>query len=165
MGYKVKIYPESAENTPKTFPKGSLEENLWRNFDTAKHILEARFLKDYDIIIFDRGAFDRIFWLYLDTVYNTEIALKSAPIAKIFEEYPPDFLVTFYVSENEAIKRRGGEGRLVTTQFISNYNRLLENFIASLKVNKVIVRTDNKKIEEVVQITQNSILEKLESHS
>lgn len=165
MGYKVKVYPESAENAPKNFPKGSLEENLWRNFDTAKHVLEAQFLSDYDIVIFDRGALDRIFFIYLDTVYTPEIALKNAPFEGIFREYPPDILISFYVSEDEAIRRRGGEGRLVTKEFVSNYNRLLTTFINSLEVNKKVISTDNKTVEEVVETVQNSILENIEGHS
>lgn len=166
LGYKVKVYPESAENTPNFFPKGSLEISLWRNFDIAKHLLEAQFLSDYDIVLFDRGAFDGIFWIYLHSIYNANIATKTASFEKFFKRYPPKLLIAFYVSADESIKRRGGEGNLVTKQFVSTYNHLLDTFIGSLKeVNKELIFTDNKTIEEVCQITQNSILEHLKSHS
>ena len=30
LGYKVKLYPESAESTPHFFPKKSIEANIWQ---------------------------------------------------------------------------------------------------------------------------------------
>ena len=165
MGYKVKIYPESAENSPKFFPKECIEAKLWINFDTTKHVLEAPFLDEYDIILFDRGALDRLFFVYLDSVYNPEIALKLGLFENILKDYLPNLLIAFYGSEEESIKRRGGEGRLVTKEFVSNYNRLLTTFINSLEINKVLVSTDNKSIEEVVETVQNLILENIERHS
>jgi len=164
-GYKVKKYPESAEKTPKIFPKNSLEAKLWMNFDTAKHVLEAPFLTDYDIVIFDRGALDRTFWLHVDSVFTPEIAHKTASSTKILNEYLPDLLISLYVSESESIRRRGGEGRIVTRDFVASYNRLLKTFINSLRIDKVVVSTDNKPIEEVVETVKNAILEHLKSHS
>lgn len=160
-GYRVKLYPESAENTPKIFPKGCLEAKLWMNFDTAKHILESQYLYDYDIVLFDRGALDRIFWIYLDSVYNFNLAVKNVPFHNILKDYMPDLLIVFKVSTEEAIKRRGGEGSLVTREFVTNYNHLLEIFINSLEINKCIISTDNSSIQKVVDITLKIILENL----
>lgn len=165
LGYKVKLYPESAEITPKEFPKGCFEAKLWMNFDTAKNILEAQYMSDYEIVLFDRGAFDRMFWIYLDSVYNPEIAAKNSVLNNIFNEYPSDLLVAFYVSIDEAIRRRGGEGRLVTKDFIYNYNTLFQTFISTLETNKFVLNTTDKTIEEVVELVENSILENLKSHS
>ena len=161
LGYKVKVYPESAENSPKFFPKKCFEAKLWINFDTTKHILEAPFQTEYDIILFDRGAFDKLFFIYLDSIYNPEIAIKMAPFENILKEYFPDLLIAFHIPTEESIRRRGGEGRLVTKEFVTTYNRLFKTFIDSLRINKVIVSTDNKSIEEVTKITQNSILENM----
>lgn len=161
MGYKVKKYPESAENCPNTFPKDCLEAKLWINFDTAKHVLEAPFLYDYDIILFDRGALDIKFWLYLDSINRSKVVSKMSPFEEVLKNYPPNLLIALYVSVDESIRRRGGEGRIVTKEFVSTYNRLFKTFINSVGVNKVIVSTDNKPIEEVVQTVKNSILENL----
>lgn len=163
-GYRVKIYPESAEKTPKIFPKECLEAKLWIDSNVVQNILEAQYLLDYDIIIFDRGSIDRIFWIYLDSVYNPVASQKCVPFEMILKNYPPNLLIAFYVSEEESIRRRGGEGRLVTRDFVHNYNHLLVTFINSLGINKVIVSTDNKPIEEVVSVVMNSILEH-KSHS
>ena len=165
MGYNVKFYPESAENAPKNFPKWCTEEKLWINFDTLKNVLEAQYLSDYDIIIFDRGTIDRTFWIYLDCVYCQDIPYQTSYLKELADNYSPDLLIAFYVSEDESIKRRGGEGRLVTKEFVSTYNRLFKTFINPLKINKVIVNTDNKSIEEVLKLVEKSILEHLKSHS
>lgn len=165
MGYKVKLYPESAENTPTIFPKGSFESKLWMNFDTTKHVLEAPFQTEYDIILFDRGAFDSLFFVHLDSIYNSEIALRLAPFENILKDYFPDLLIAFFVSVDESIRRRGGEGRLVTKEFVSNYNRLLTTFINSLETNKGIIHTDDKSIEEVVETVKSLILENIKRHS
>lgn len=161
-GYKVKVYPESAENSPKFFPKECIEAKFWINFDTSKHVLEAHFQSEYDIIIFDRGAVDRIFFTYLDSIYNPDIVSKFYFFETILKDYPPDLLIAFYVSPDESIKRRGGEGRLVTKNFVSNYNNLFNSYIASLTINKVFIDTTNKSIEEVLKFTVHSILENKE---
>ena len=160
-GYKVKLYPESAENTPEIFPKGCVESNLWRNFDTFKHVLEAPYLLEYDIVIFDRGAIDRIFWIYMDSIYDFDTATKNAPFMNIMKDYPPDLLISFNVSAETSIKRRGGEGRLVTKEFVTNYNNLLNIFINSIEINKVIISTDNQSIEQVLDRVLENILEHL----
>lgn len=165
MGYKVKLYPESAENTPGCFPKGCLEAKLWMNHDTSKNILEAPFLTEYDIVLFDRGALDRMFWIYLDSVYDIKLASQMSIFENVFKKHPPDFLIAFFVSTEESIRRRGGEGRLVTKEFVSNYNRLLSTYVHSLEINHKIISTDNKSVEEVVETVQNSILENMEGHS
>lgn len=165
LGYNIKLYPESSENTPKFFPKNCIEANLWRNFDTFKHVVEAPYLSEYDIIIFDRGAIDRMFWVYLDSIYDFDIAVKSSSFITIIKDYKPNLLISFHVSPEESIKRRGGEGRLVTKDFLMEYNRLLDVFINSLRINKVIVSTDNLAIDEVVFTVKNFILENLEKPS
>lgn len=161
MGYRVKLYPESAELTPSIFPKGCLEAKLWMNFNTAKNVVESHFLSDYDIVIFDRGLYDIMFWSYFDSIYNYDIATKNANLSSFLENYPPDLLIAFFVSEEESIKRRGGEGRLVTKEFVSNYNKVLKTFINSIGINKVIVSTDNKQISTVVETVRKTILENM----
>lgn len=165
LGYKVKVYPESAENSPSFFKKGCIEAKLWINFDITKHVLEAPYQTDYDIVLFDRGSIDNIFWMYLDSVYNPNISSKSCVLKDILTDYYPDFLIALNVSVEETIKRRGGEGRLVTREFVTTYNRLFKCFIDSLQINKVNISTENKSIEEVVEITKNYILENMKNHS
>ena len=117
MGYNVRIYPESAEITPSYIPKGSNDFKLWIDADTFKHIIEAKYLTNYDIVI------------------------------------------------KVSINRRGGEGRIVTHEFVKSYNTLLNNFLDSVKVNNVLINTEQKTIEEVTAIVLKSILELVEEPS
>ena len=100
----------------------------------------------------------------LDSIYYPETLLKLKPFENILKDYPPDFLVALYVTTEESIRRRGGEGRIVTREFVTTYNSLLKDFIDSLGINKTIVSTDNMHIEEVVETVKNSILENMRSH-
>lgn len=165
LGYIVEVYEQSSEKTPKIFPQRCFEENLWKSFNTAKNVLEAPFMSHCDIVILDGGSIDSLFWIYLDSVNNPQIAFKTVPLGKIFMEYPPNLLFALQVSETEAIRRRGGEGWFIAKDFISTYNRLFQIFIHSIKTNKIIIDTDDKQIEEVVKIIKNSILEQMISHS
>lgn len=163
LGYKVRIYPESAALVPKFIPKGSKEFKLWIDADTFRYLIEAPLLTDYDIVIFDRGAYDRIFWIYLDAIENFKLSLDLAPFGRLAKDYPPDLLITLFVSDEGSINRKGGEGRIVTREFIRNYNTLLKSFINSISdnVNNVFVITDNLSIEEVTSTVLNSILENM----
>ena len=75
----------------------------------------------------------------------------------------PDYLIIFKVSIEEALRRRGGEGHIVTRNFLNDYNRLLNTFINSIKINKSIICTDNMNIEEVLNVTTNLILENIKN--
>ena len=161
MGYNVRIYPESAEITPSYIPKGSNDFKLWIDADTFKHIIEAPYQTDYDIIIFDRGSIDRIFWIFMDTIKSFDLGLQFAPFGILAKSYLPHLLITLYVSDEESIKRKGGEGRIVTHKFVQSYNALLKRFIDSVEVNNSLIITDGKPIEEVSAIVLKSILENL----
>lgn len=160
-GYKVKLYPESAELSKSLFPKGLKDAKLWTNINTLQNIIEAPFQTKYDIILFDRGSMDRLFWIYMDSIKDFNFALQNCSMGSLFQKYPPDLLMIFKVSPKEALKRRGGEGHLVTNDFLMDYNRLLDVFINSIGINKVIVSTDNQKIDNVVKKVLKSILENM----
>lgn len=165
LGYKVKVYPESAEESKQVFPRDpncTSDSKLWMNVLTLKHLIEAPY-QNYDIILFDRGAVDRIFWIYLDLLYNDFSLEKDISLELFFKEYLPDYLIIFKVSIEEALRRRGGEGHIVTKNFLNDYNRLLNAFINSIGINKSIVCTDNMNIEEVLNVTTNLILENIKN--
>ena len=165
LGYKVKVYPESAEESKQFFPRDpdcTSDSKLWMNVLTLKHLIEAPY-QDYDIILFDRGAVDRIFWIYLDLLYNDFSLEKDISLELFFKEYLPDYLIIFKVSIEEALRRRGGEGHIVTRNFLNDYNRLLNTFINSIRINKSIICTDNMNIEEGLNVTTNLILENIKN--
>lgn len=153
------------EESKQFFPRDpdcTSDSKLWMNVLTLKHLIEAPY-QDYDIILFDRGAVDRIFWIYLDLLYNDFSLEKDISLELFFKEYLPDYLIIFKVSIEEALRRRGGEGHIVTRNFLNDYNRLLNAFINSIRINKSIICTDNMNIEEVLNVTTNLILENIKN--
>lgn len=166
LGYTVKVYPESAEKSKSIFPKeeyANFDSKFWMYLDTLKNIAEAPY-QNYDIILFDRGAIDKKFWINLDAS-NGVFYSKVSYLAKLFDDMLPDLLIVLRVSVNESLRRRGGEGHVVTKSFLETYNSILDVFINSIGINKDIVCTDNMQIDEVVEVVTKTILENLNKPS
>lgn len=166
LGYTVKVYPESAEKSKSIFPKAEyakLDSKLWMNLDTLKNLLEAPY-QNYDIILFDRGAIDRKFWIKLDSsigIFDSRLSY----LTKLFDDMLPDLLIVLMVSVTESLRRRGGEGHVVTKSFLETYNSILDDFINSIGINKDIICTGNMQIDEVVEVVTKTILENLNKPS
>ena len=145
-GFTVKVYPESAEKSKSIFPRDSygkskFDAKFWMHLETLKNLVEAPY-QNYDIILFDRGALDEKFWINLDAC-NGDFDDRIIYLSKLFDDVLPDLLIVLKVSVDESLRRRGGEGHVVTRQFLERYNSLLDLFVNSLKINKDIVCTDN----------------------
>ena len=52
------------------------------------------------------------------------------------------------VSPKIAIKRRGGEGRLVTERYIAKYNEMLLRFYETIEIPKVLIETSKMDVYE-----------------
>lgn len=165
LGYTVKVYPESAEKSKNIFPKSEyakLDSKLWMNLDTLKNLIEAPY-QNYDIVLFDRGSIDRKFWIELDS--SIGILDNRFTNLTLFDTMLPDLLIVLRVSVDESLRRRGGEGHVVTKSFLETYNSILDVFINSIGINKDIVCTDNMQIDEVVEVVTKTILENLNKPS
>lgn len=152
-GFTVKVYPESAEKSKSIFPRDSyvkskFDAKFWMHLETLKNLVEAPY-QNYDIILFDRGSLDEKFWINLDAC-NGDFDDRIIYLSKLFDDVSPDLLIVLKVSVDESLRRRGGEGHVVTRQFLERYNALLNHFVNSLKINKDIVCTDNMQIDEVL---------------
>lgn len=167
-GFTVKVYPESAEKSKSIFPRDSygkskFDAKFWMHLEILKNLVEAPY-QNYDIILFDRGALDKKFWINLDAC-NGDFDDRIIYLSKLFDDVLPDLLIVLKVSVDESLRRRGGEGHVVTREFLERYNALLNHFVNSLKINKDIICTDNMKVEEVLNVVVNSILENLNKPS
>lgn len=167
-GFTVKVYPESAEKSKSIFPRDSyvkskFDAKFWMHLETLKNLVEAPY-QNYDIILFDRGSLDEKFWINLDAC-NGDFDDRIIYLSKLFDDVSPDLLIVLKVSVDESLRRRGGEGHVVTRQFLERYNALLNHFVNSLKINKDIVCTDNMQIDEVVEVVTKTILENLNKPS
>lgn len=135
--YKTSIIKESAEIVPTGFPKGSIEAHFWMRLTTAKNILEKQFSNDSEILLIDRGLIDTLFW---DYYYGSTKRLTPEEVThtnNFFQSIGikfPDIVVFLSATPEEAIRRRGGEGRLVTLDFLKNFNGHLDCFMNTISV-------------------------------
>lgn len=135
--YKTSIIKESAEIVPASFPKRSLEAHFWMRLTTAKGILEKQFSNDSEILLIDRGLIDTLFWDYYYGAIGQLTPDKVTYADNFFQSIGikfPDKVVFLSTTPEEAIRRRGGEGRIVTLDFLKRFNSLLDCFINTLSV-------------------------------
>ncbi len=155
---------ESAESVPSYYPKGSLSAHFWMRLNTAKSISEQYHKNSDDVIIIDRGIYDTMFW---NEIFKNKGELNKSEcyVADSFFEMlhlKPDFTICLFVSPEESVFRRGGEGRIVTRAFISDFNTKLHYFTIMLKNQGTEVfelTTDKLSPEKVQTVLLNKILE------
>lgn len=129
---KTCIIRESAEITPTCFPKNSMDAHIWMQLNTLKEILKAQ-CSDFEKVLIDRGIIDTLFWnfFYYKTgrLSHTCMTAAEAYIQNIGVQFP-DLVVYLYTTPEEAIRRRGGEGRTVTLDFVKIFKMYLDEFLA-----------------------------------
>ena len=159
-GYSVCYIQEAAEVIPFQFPKGSLEAHLWMRLNVLQSILEARNSKT-DIVICDRGIIDAFFWNQL----YYEKGLLSARELDVFNEFVksfnfmPQYAFILTTTPEEAIARRGGEGRLVTYDFICHFNHSLLNFCKQISLPHFIIDTTGVDKDNVAELLEKKIID------
>lgn len=160
-GYRTMILKESAGVLPNEFEKGTFEGNLWMHLITQAGILKAEHA-DVDIVLIDRGIVDSKFyaWKYFK---------EKKCSAKQFNEFQrtclnrmtPDLFLGIFVSPETAIKRRGGEGRLVTRKYLEDYNRLFMEFWVTIPTKKKTIKSDELTALELSNIIFDNILSEI----
>lgn len=160
-GYNVKYVQESAEVVPSEFTKGSIDAHIWMRLHTAQSLLQSA-VSGADIVIADRGIVDTLFWDHLFFLQGKLSKSQRDIVNSFFESlgYLPDFVIIFTTSAEEAIARRGGEGRIVTKEFVKHYNSNLETFCKeSISIPKYEIDTTNLSVSEVKSRVENAILQ------
>lgn len=157
-GYETLTLKESAESLPNEIPKGTWYANLWMHYQTQAGLLRAKF-SDADIVLIDRGLVDSSFYgkkFLWEGAYSEEDYKKFK--AQFMEELFPDFVVALMVQPQVAIERRGGEGRLVTREYIQRYNEMFLKFYKEIKLPKMLIETSEMNVCEI----NNEILSAIE---
>ena len=160
-GYTVNYVRESAEVVPSEFTKGGIDAHIWMRLHTAQSLLHS-YISHADIVIADRGIIDTLFWDYLFFLRGQLSKSQCDAVNNFFESlgYLPDFVIIFTTSAEEAIARRGGEGRIVTKEFVEHYNSTLEAFCREcISIPKYEIDTTNMPIDDVVSEIENIILQ------
>lgn len=163
---KIDVLQESAEIVPEVFQlpefKGSIWAHLWMRLIMSANILEKQCsCKSEDILLIDRGIIDCLFW---NCYYcqNQKLSNKTAfHFQSLLESVcnMPNLVVYLSTTPEEAIKRRGGEGRVVTKSFVEDFNSTLETFIQkNVTVPLLHLETTNLSTDEVSAIIKDKII-------
>lgn len=160
---EVRYVREAAEVTPSCIPKGSFDANFWMRAHTVAELFEQLYNTSHnDIIIADRGIIDAQFFGY--KFYTQGLCSKEEYESFISliknKTLLPDLLIYLKTSPEESIRRRGGEGRIVTLNWVKNYNDLFEDFLTSGAVFVPLFSMDTTGIPQdfVVQTITNKIM-------
>lgn len=156
--YRVIVLRESAESLPDEIAKGTFQANMWMHFITQAGLLKAVHA-DADIALIDRGIVDSEF-------YGQKFLLEGGCSKEEYEEFErtflqclkPDLFITLMVTPEEAIKRRGGEGRLVNREYVRKYNEAYLKYFRTVQYPKELINTEMKEPCEVSKQVSDIIL-------
>ena len=156
--YRVIVLRESAESLPDEIAKGTFQANMWMHFITQAGLLKAVHA-DADIALIDRGIVDSEF-------YGQKFLLEGGCSKDEYEEFErtflqclkPDLFITLMVTPEEAIKRRGGEGRLVNREYVRKYNEAYLKYFRKVQYPKDLINTEMKEPSEVSKQVSDIIL-------
>ena len=149
-GYNVGLVRESAEIIPDMFKTGSIKGNIWMTIKTGQRIYEEA-NKPNDIILIDRGIVDALFWKHLYASKGEFTDEQNRSVDNFFEAIgiKTDFAVFLTIPGVESIRRRGGEGHLVTKDFVDEFNTQLLEFLSDVDTAKYVLDTSKKTPAEV----------------
>lgn len=156
--YKVIVLRESAEYLPNEIAKGTFQANMWMHFITQAGLLKAVHA-DADIALIDRGIIDSEF-------YGQKFLAEGGCSKEEYEEFErtflqclkPDLFIILMVTPEEAIKRRGGEGRLVNKEYVRKYNEAYLKYLRTVQYPKELINTEMKEPSEVSKQVSDIIL-------
>lgn len=162
-GIKTEYIQESAELLPSHIQKKTFEASFWMCNNTIEAIKTRLEINNSDIIFIDRGLCDASFYSYLyGNNFSSHELKKYNELVNDNLALSPNLLMVFTVDPKIAIHRRGGEGRIVTKDYVENYNMQLINYFKNHSNPKsTFVDTTTLKEEEVALNTLSIIQSKL----
>ncbi len=159
-GVSVTYLRESAEILPDNIPKNSIYSHLWMQLNTISSLICTN-LETNKIAILDRGIADTLCWSEIFVKKGELSKTQYNEISKTLIPFLPNNIIVFVVSPEESIRRRGGEGQIVTLDFIKDYNCNLLQFCGSSILRDVTIKfitTEDLSIYEASKITEKYIL-------
>jgi len=165
LNCNVSFVQESAEIVPSILKKGSFEANCWMSEKAISSVLCQINNSSNDIIIADRGYIDRIFFGYKYFVEGTCSKDQYSEYMKTFSkpETLSNLCIVLKTTPEEAIRRRGGEGRLVTLEWVKSYNFILDDFLAQFQSSFATtcwftLDTTNMSKSNVIEVISDTII-------
>lgn len=153
--FKVSCVRESATVIPEDIlTKGSFEAHLVMRLTTVMSIIVSALSEGSDFLLIDRGICDGIFFTRKFIHDNPKWTNECEGLIRLLDSLVfllPNVSLIFSCSTEESIRRRGGEGKLVTKEFIDNYNQMLENAHFSPQVVSYRLDTTRRTPEQIVE--------------
>lgn len=167
--YSVKIMREDAEIVPNYIPKKTWDRNLWITCSQLTSLIASVYDEDVDIVIFDRGYIDALFWanFYL---FQRVIEIEDFLSITNFLEYlnnhlylEPDCFIGVDVSPEVSLKRRMKQNSSVqvtmsTTEFLTMYSEYFKDFCfnhISSNVPVCYLDTSTKDVDAATKVVIN----------
>lgn len=142
------------------FKTGSIKGNIWMTIKTGQRIYEEA-NKPNDIILVDRGIVDALFWNHLYARKGDFTEEQNKSVENFFEAIgiKTDFAVFLTIPATESIRRRGGEGHLVTENFVEGFNTQLLDFLSEVDTTKYVFDTSKNTPTEVHDYLLKAIMD------
>lgn len=160
-GISVTYLRESAEILPDNIPKNSIYSHFWMQLNTIISFICSS-LETNRVTILDRGIADTLCWNEIFVKKGELSKAQHNELSKILASFLPNSIIVFVVSPEESIRRRGGEGRIVTLDFIKDYNCNVLQFCGSPILRDTPIRfisTEGLSIYEASKITEKYVLD------
>ena len=168
----VSILQESAEIVPEVFQspeyKKSMEAHLWMRLNMAAEMLKQQCSsKIGDIILADRGIIDAFCWNYYfadkKLLNNSTVMHFKLLLERICQM--PNLIIYLTTTSEEAIRRRGGEGKIVTLEFVDTFQSALNSFLRSAAMPVFHLDTTCMSKEEVFRAVYERVISSYNDNS
>ena len=132
----VRVLQEAVTTIPDIFEtqeyKKSMESHFWMRLTMVAKLLELQCSgKSNDILLVDRGLIDSFCWNYYFAEKGeipNEVALRYHSLMQNILNFP-DLVIYLKTTPEEAVRRHGGEGEIVTSRFISDFEKAINTFL------------------------------------
>ena len=158
--YTVRVLNEAAAVRPDVFEtpmyKKSLESHFWMRLTMAARLLELQCnSKPGDILLVERGVIDAYCWNYFfaekEEIPNKVAMHYKGLIQNILTL--PNMVIYLKTTPEEAIRRHGGEGEIVTSEFVQEFDQSISSFLRYSPVPVVTIDTTGlSKVEITAEI-------------
>lgn len=166
MHLSSEVMIEDAELVPKCIPKKTWARNVWITHGQFQSLIQSKY-SNADIVFFDRGFYDAVFWANFLATQNTCTKEESESLLRILNEMDshfslkPDFLFVFDVSSEESMRRRLAQSNepvtMSNTDFLEKFKASLNNFCET--VTTPIYRIDTTHLDMIEM--QTTVLSKV----
>lgn len=168
----VKVLQEAAAIIPDVFEtpeyKKSMEAHFWMRLTMAAKLLEQQCTcNPKDILLVDRGIVDAFCWNYYFAETGripNDVALHYCLLAKRLIDLP-HLVIYLKTSPEEAVRRHGGEGEIVTSEFVRSFERSITSFLRFPPAPVFTLDTTGLSKDDIASVVCEEIISAYNAHA